>query len=228
MGRDDWYRSEKWDDGARSLFEGKLARVRSRFNCAQYLRIQGLALTGTRRTEEVKAGRQLLERVIDGYRDQPMEVAGARFALAESLLTDGHHEQAVAHLRACLALEEHGNYRHGCELRLAEALVEHGDDASLNEAWDLLNASAEQSLFNREIWRIEVTRARLHTRTGDKARASASATNALQLLEQNEPQLPRHPTVGLVDADTSTVREMRKLAKGESLLRRVVSRSTAE
>lgn len=213
MSRDDWYRSESWDDAARALFETKLARARGGFYRAQYLRIQGQTLVETRQRTRVDAGRELLHRVIEEYPHEEMEVAGAHYALGQSLFREGRYGDAIEHLLACLQLEAGANFKHRTELLLAETLVECGAKASYDEAWQLLNTSAEEAVFGSEFWRIEVARARLLARTGDLTRASAHARNALELLENDTPTFSRHPTVGLIDADKPTIREMRRLAR---------------
>jgi hypothetical protein len=209
---DDWFRSNAWDARARELFETKLSRARS--SRAQYLRIKGLALIGVNDRERVEAGRRLLRRVVDEYADDALPVAGAHYALGDSFAREGQDGEAVRHLRACLALESTGNFSHGTELRLAEVLIDSHATTSFDEAWELLNISAGKGmLFNSFIWRIEVARARLLVGEGQEARAAVYARSALRLLEHNEPQLPRHPDVGLIDADRRTVREMKRLAR---------------
>src|SRR5437016_4351602 len=105
MARDEWFRSETWDEPTRVAFEARLARSRTPFHRAQYLRIQGLTLTTTNKRCEVSAGRALLERVITDFPDEVMEVAGAHFALAETFLRDNRTDDAIPHLRVCLILE---------------------------------------------------------------------------------------------------------------------------
>jgi hypothetical protein len=42
----------------------------------------------------------------------------------------------------------------------------------------------------------------------------ASARAALKLLDDDRPDLPRHPDVGFIDTDRRTVREVKRLAAG--------------
>jgi hypothetical protein len=213
MGRDDWFRSESWDAAAQELFAAKLARSRTPFHRAQYLRIQGLTLVETRDRRRVEAGRELLERVLAEYPDEVMEVAGAHFALGESFVHGRDHERAVAHLRTCLDLETGRHFRHGTELLLAETLIAVDDGSQLDEASQLLDASERHAVFGSEFWRIEVARARLLARAADRTRAADHARSALELLEPDKPAFPRHPTVGLIEADKATIKEMRRLSK---------------
>ena len=106
MSDDGWYRSELWDETTRDAFEAKLARSRTPFHRAQYLKIQGTTLTATNKPREVEAGRALLERVIADYPEEVMMVANAHSALADSYLWDGGLSEAIEHLRLCLILEK--------------------------------------------------------------------------------------------------------------------------
>lgn len=212
MSTEDWYRSETWDDSSREAFEARLARSRTAFHRAQYLRIQGLTLTVTHKQREVAAGRALLERVIVDFPDEVLEVAGAHYALAESLV-DQSARAAIEHLRACLALEQGQSFSHRAELRLAETLLEDAPtDAILDEVALLLDKAESQAFFHVEAWRIAVARARLYAQRGDRLRAATQAQRALALLADNTPKLPRHPDIGLIEPDRKTVEEMRKLS----------------
>jgi predicted negative regulator of RcsB-dependent stress response len=212
VSRDDWYRLETWDDSARQAFETRLSRSRTPFHRAQYLRIQGVTLASTGKRREVAAGRALLERVIEDFPDEVLEVAGAHYALAESFV-DSNLRAAIEQLRACLSFEHGRSFSHRTELRLAELLLEDDPtDATLEEVTDLLNTAESEAFFHVEAWRIAVARARLHSKQGDRDSAATQAKRALALLADNTPKLSRHQDVGLIEPDRKTVKEMRKLA----------------
>jgi predicted nucleic acid-binding protein len=214
MAHDDWFRSDTWDKPTRQAFEATLARARTPFQRAQYLRIQGVTLVATNKRREVIAGRTLLDRVIADYPDELLEVAGAHFALAESLLGDNQPNEGIRHLRICLILESGRSFKHGTELTLAEALLANDSTSeSLDEAEHLLDKAAGNSFFRSEAWRVTVARARLHAQRGDAQAAATQAEHALALLADNTPTLSRHPDVGLITANQTTVNEMRKLAQ---------------
>jgi hypothetical protein len=229
---DDWYQSDAWDEAAQELFEAKLKRARS--GRAHYVFAKGLALTGAGDSARTAAGRTLLQRVIDEYDDaewtvasayDELTVAKARYALADSLARDGRPRDAAQALRECLAMETAGraagrNFSNGTELRLAEVLIDAGDPSAFEEAWRLINvaASSDGLLFNSQIWRAEVARARLRSGIGDTGAAAEHAEIALSLLDRTAPQFPRHPDVGLITADDATVSEMRRIAAGSGRL----------
>jgi len=213
MGREDWYRSKVWDNKTRDAFEARLARSRTPFHRAQYLTIQGGALTSTNKRREVKAGRALLDRVIAEYPEEVMSVANAHFALALSYERENRLGEASEHLRLCLILETGRNFKHRAELHLAEVLLAGSpSEAELNEAAALLDIAAERVFFHVEAWRIAVAHARLSAKLKDAPGAAAWAEQALALLADNRPRLPRHPDVGLITTDADTVDEMQKLA----------------
>ena len=216
MGRHDWYRSESWSAQEQELFETKLARSRTPFNRAQYRRIQGLTLVETRDRRRVDVGRELLRRVIAEYPDEVIEVAGAHYKLGDSFAEDGDYDEAIAHLRNCLELESGRSFSHNTELRLAETLVGPREISSFDEAWQLLDAAEREALFGSQFWRIEVARARVLELSADPTRAAEHARTALELLDDDAPAFPRHPTVGLIEADEATVREMRRMATPRS------------
>lgn len=213
MSRDEWYRAQTWDDSTQEAFETRLSRSRTAFHRAQYLYIQGATLTATNKRREVAAGRALLERVITDFPGEDLQVAGAHYALAESLI-DSNPDAAIEHLRACLALEQGANFSHRTELLLAETLLANEPtEETLNEIASLLNTADSEAFFHVEAWRIAVARARLNSKQGDTLGATAQARRALELLADNTPKLPRHPDVGLIKPDRDTVAEMRKLAR---------------
>jgi len=209
---DDWFRSDAWDAQARELFETKLARARS--GRVQYLRIKGLMLTLAGDRDRIQDGRQLLQRVIDEHPEDGQEVSSAHYALGDSFAREGRHTEAEEHLRACLALEPSVHVLHDTELRLAEVLIDR-DAPSLDEAWELLNIAGNPRgvLFNNIAWRVEIARARLRTRQGDRTAAAIHARKALALLDHNEPQFSRHPDVGLIIPDRRAVRELKRLTR---------------
>jgi hypothetical protein len=217
MASKDWFRCETWDEPISAAFEARLARSRGPFHRAQYLRIQGLTLTGTQKRREVEAGRALLERVIADYPDEHLDVAGAHSALAHSFVSENRLREAIDHLRLCLALESGRSFKHGAELELAEALTASDPDAAeRDEVAALLDAAADSAFFHSERWRIAVCRARFCAEVGDAKGAAGHANEALALLADNTPKLPRHKDLGLIDADPATVKEMQKLASRSS------------
>lgn len=92
--------------------------------------------------------------------------------------------------------------------------MERREAEAFGEAWQLLNDAAQKGfVFNGYAWRVEVARARLRDLEGDRTGATAHAATALELIENNRAQLPRHRDVGFIQADPATVAEMNRLAE---------------
>jgi hypothetical protein len=209
---DNWFRSAAWDRAARKEFETHLAGTRS--SRAQFIRVKGLALVQSGARKRVIAGRKLLVRILDQHPDNVPEVARAHRILGESYLHDGRLGDAERHLRAGLEAEKGRSFQHDTELRLAEVIVERKGAEAFGEAWQLLNQAAQKGfVFNGYPWRVEVARARLRDLEGDRPGAATHAAAALELLENNSPQLPGHDDVGRIKADAMTVAEMSRLAE---------------
>jgi tetratricopeptide (TPR) repeat protein len=212
---DGWYLSDAWDVSARDLFESKLARSRS--SRAHYLYAKGLALVKTDDGMRVAAGRDLLLRALAAAGVEELDASGALYGLGDSFAREGRYHEAEEYLRACLAMETEGaahgrRFSHYTELRLAEVLVAEGQSAKFDEAWDLLNAAAERPVFNSQIWRAEVARARIQASLGVVDAAARHAALALAALAQPSPQFPRHPNFGALETDEPTRQEMVRLA----------------
>lgn len=192
------------------------------------MRLKGLALVETKDPVRVAAGRELLARLLSEHPDNVLEAAGAHRILAESYLLERRLDRAESHLRAGLNIETGRHVDHETELRLAEVLIAQGNQDAFDDAWELLNRSADKRfLFNDSAWRIRVARARLLDLKGTQAEAARYAQSALELLEHGDPQLPRHPDVGLIEPDPSTIDEMEMLARSGPSYRRGAGPSDA-
>jgi hypothetical protein len=66
-------------------------------------------------------------------------------------------------------------------------------------------------MFNNDLFRWNVALARVAVSLGDVETQRQAARTALSLADRG-PQLPRHPTVGLVNTDKPTLTWLRRLA----------------
>lgn len=91
-------------------------------------------------------------------------------------------------------------------------------EAGYHERADTQLRAVEQlergMVWNSQFYRHAIARARVEGAAGGDP--SPWATRALELAAGTEPQLSRHPTVGLVDAAPDELRKMRRLAKPKS------------
>jgi hypothetical protein len=68
---DEWYRSSRWGRKDQEEFDAKLQRARP-YNRAQYMRLKGLALAGSKRRRERQGAPELLQRVIRDHPDDEL------------------------------------------------------------------------------------------------------------------------------------------------------------
>jgi tetratricopeptide (TPR) repeat protein len=205
--KDDWFRSSNWDEESRLLFESKLARSKTGWNRAQYLRIKGLMLLTSDDPDVWEGGVALSERVIRDYGDAPerSEAALAYDALGDHYVRRGDDVQAERNYRLALKAFKGTNRASDTEIRLAELLVRSERYA---DALDCLEILPNDTLLNSQLYRLNVCLARILFHLGDHEQAPRNARRVLQLMEITEPQLPRHPTVGLVPQDDAVRVEM--------------------
>jgi tetratricopeptide (TPR) repeat protein len=209
---DEWFRSADWSARAQEDFEQRLRRARP-FSRSQYLRIKALALMGHGGKAEARGARELLVRVIETYPESG-DVVMAHEHLGELDAREGHRSAAAAHFRTALRLAPERNAYGDAALRLPELLIEDGGDENRAEALEVLNAIASTDwVFASQRFRYAVARARLARASGENAEASRWAGHALREAATDIPDFPRHPTVGLVDADGKLLREMRRFAR---------------
>jgi hypothetical protein len=220
---EDWFRSSIWGDEIADEFERRLGRARSTSR-AQYIRIQGTHLIAQPDPELRDIGRQLLKRVIDEYGDgDDMDAKFAVEQLAGSLRDEGRIAEAEEMYRRVLeAIVQSKIGASGTSglagLSLAELLILKSDEASLLEASNLLEEEGpaiEQlgALFRNAAFRYFVARARLARALGD-ASASAYATRALEIADETEPSMPRHPDLGRPTASAAERDELAVIAVG--------------
>ncbi len=209
---EEWLRSPDWSPQAQEAFEQRLSRARG-FNRSQYLRIKALALIAAGGKAKAKGARELLVRVIETYPESG-DVVMAHEHLAELDVREGHRSSAAAHYRMALRLAPERHVYGDAGLRLPELLIEGGGDNEHGEARELLDGITPSDLvFASQRFRYAVVRARLARASGSKVEAKQYAEDALREAAGDSPDFPRHPTVGLVDADRKVMKEMRKVAR---------------
>ena len=86
---------------------------------------------------------------------------------------------------------------------------------AVDEAAAALDKASELNppLFHQDIWRFSVALARVAAARDDRERARYWAEQALEAAAVDEPQLPRHPNVGLARPEPGDIAEMRRLAQ---------------
>jgi hypothetical protein len=218
MGREEWYRAPTWTAEQQELFESKLKRARKRVG---YMRVQGSVLAGSDKRSDRDAGKKLLRRAIaegtKGSIDSIDYGEGywAMFVLGKAEERHGNFEAAAAAYRGVHeARESLPGLRLPAALHLAALIAKAGWTEKFAEANALLDWTWERDrpIFRNQIFDYCVARARIASGLGNDDAAAHFAGEALAIASVDEPQLPRHPTVGLVEPDQRILREMRRLA----------------
>ena len=211
----DWFRAPTWTTEDRDTFEQRLRRARES-NRPQYLRVQAVTLLDSESADarDRQAAITLLHRLLDQYPDN-WQVPVAHELLGKAYWADRDLDRAEQHLRRCLVTSppDRSGTTGVPDLTLAELLVERGTRADLVEAAALLDAAdlIKRLAFHSRVFRFYLVRARLAARIGDD-RQGDYAEHALRVAMITEPQLPRHPDVGLVRADPAVLAELQRMA----------------
>jgi len=208
-----WPHDPRYDDAALEQFEERLRRA-NRASRPGYLRVKGATLLDHRDPAATLVAIRLLHRATES--GHFLEVPWAHELLGKAYRMMGDLDAAEHHYRQCMATaDEHGNgTTKVTELFLAEVLLQRDDRGDLVEVEELLSSSdlRQSLLWNSYIFRYYVAQARLARRQRCDPREWAAL--ALELAGDRRPQLPRHPTVGLVDPNPEVIAELRVLAQG--------------
>lgn len=209
----DWFRGPEADPRSMAEFEQRLARARPR-NRAQYLRIKAIEIqTGTDDPEAWNVSAELARRVLA---DDP---SGFWAPGCHDLLGDYHRrraewDDALSHYESAIDLTapSRSRSRGTEEVDMAEVLVTRGAPRDCERAIELLHSEpiVGRFHFHSTLFRINTTLARALQMLG--LDPTSAAAEALRLASISEPQLMRHPTVGVVNADDATLTELRNLA----------------
>jgi tetratricopeptide (TPR) repeat protein len=208
-----WAHDEAFDDQAMAEFERRLSRARPD-NRAQYLRVKGATLMGTRHDGGLPVAISLLHRVVDDY-DDWLQVPWAHELLGEAYHRTGDLDGAERHYRECLQVADaRRNGTSGVtELMLAEVLLQ---QSRFDEAMRLLDDEDlwKRLRWNNNIYRYNLARARAERATGGDP--EAWSREALRLAQEDVPQLPHKPDVGRVHATEEQLAELRRLGREAS------------
>jgi tetratricopeptide (TPR) repeat protein len=218
MGRGDWFRNKTWNDEIAAAFEARLSRSRSRFGKAQALRFQGDDLIRSDDPKMQRIGVELVQRVISEYPDIAMQVTMAHETLGDYYYGIKDYSAAEKSYRMVpQVMDKNGNGTTEIwPAKLASAIFFSGQHEKYAEAKQMVEQlfrQERQPLFNSSRFQCFLILARLSTALGEAEEARIYAEKALILAGVTTPQFPRHPTIGIVQADEKTLRELRELAQ---------------
>lgn len=104
MGKTEWFRRTTWTPEDQADFAAHLARSRTSFHKAQYLRIQASHLREVGRPAFAVAALQLLDQLLAEY-PEPSELSMTHLQRAECLLDLGRSEEALGAFRRALSTQ---------------------------------------------------------------------------------------------------------------------------
>ncbi|RYF16223.1 MAG: hypothetical protein EOO30_11740 [Comamonadaceae bacterium] len=201
--RAEWFRATTWTEEHRSRFFARLARSRTSFNRAQYLRIQAFTLGEAGHPE---AALELLNLLVTEY-PESSQLALAHEHRGAIYRTLGDTQAAIeAFVAGRLAEQGHPNVHTRCSLMLAlliveERIAERYDEAAA--AIDAFGSSNPDLPFPLDVYHVNVVRAALAKQEGRDAEAKRYAERALAASNAQSSAFSRHPKLGLVGSATS-------------------------
>jgi tetratricopeptide (TPR) repeat protein len=191
MGRDEWFRNQKWDAATEAHFNEKLRRARDK---AQPLRIQAGYLVNT----NPKAALALLDRYF--ALGNHFDIAQAFLDQAEAHLTLGAQEEALRSLENALQRErEFPNVKTSAWSRFTLLVAERKLDHRYDKALQVLEENPLRShLFPVDAFRWHAALALIADAQGLRDDAAKSAAKALEFADLTDSGFRYHPDVGLV------------------------------
>lgn len=208
----DWYRTPDYDQAARTEFTLRYNRARHPHR-VQYKIIKAIHLMEAGDPRAIDWAAQLLTEVTRDDHAYRHDKGHAFEALAELHRRTGQWELAVRSLEQCIKITSPTmSGTSGLpDLTLAEILLEN-DPSGVPKVASLLSSQPliDRIKFNSQLFRYLVATARTRQRLGEDP--APPAQRALDLLENDQPRFPRHPTVGRIHADEQTIHELRDLA----------------
>lgn len=192
--KEDWYRSPDDSPEAMADFEQRLSRARPN-NRAQYLRVKAVTLAQQPNQCARQIAIALLRRIISDFADEWHEVNFSHEMLGRIHENDGRFEEAEREYRWVV-----------------------GAYAKSSSGTDNQNQTVSQVLRSGTVARTG--RRQYHLQRGLVSILGCSGTacsvtwKALGLSQAKQPQFPRHPTLGIVRADSGILAEMLMLTTG--------------
>jgi hypothetical protein len=214
VARDDWCRRKSWSSKDEAEFFARLARSRSPFHKAQYLRIQAGELAAVGRPDLTRVALELLSKHLAEFSD-PYAQTQAHFAAAGCHAQLGDNEEAVKHFR--LSLKENRQAPHielGTTLEFPWFVVSRQLTALYDEALGMIESA--HIAFPVQSFKAAVVRAVIAECRGETRAAAHYAREALSAAELRESQFRYHRQLGLVGPEYAVImKRLKKLAASQ-------------
>jgi tetratricopeptide (TPR) repeat protein len=216
MKPEEWFRRTAWDSEIEAAFEARLRRSRTPCMRAQYLRIQGITLIVTRRTDLTRIGIRLTHRVLAEYADERGQISPCLCALGNAHEQLGDFEEAISFYRKAWTFErDYPNTTTQARLNLAMLIIRLGRKADADEALEAIQPQYHggTELLVRDVMLKSLVRASVAAWRGDAIAAAEHAKMGLEAAARTRSPLRYHPTLGLVTSeDAAEVEALKRLA----------------
>jgi len=199
MGQQDWYRRTTWTRRDQDEFAARLARSRSAFNKAQYLRIQALSLQQAGGRGRLLAALSLLDELVGLYPDE-LSLGTALLQRAECLEQLGRTDEAIDAYRGSLdAQRANPTVRDGAYLGYAALVVTRLRRLDLYvEVLAVLEEFGGGEVFPVQQYRYNALRAFILSELGRYLEAREAAILALAASAKKESPFRYHRGLGIV------------------------------
>jgi len=212
MAKPKWFRRSTWSSEDQAEFQSRLARSRSRFHKAQYLRIQALHLAKVGTGQMLDAALNLLDQLITQCPD-PFELSQAYQQRARCLSDLGRHQEAIdAYEAAIIAQRANPNLHSGIPVEYAELVVSLRRQDLYRRVECLLDEfpPSPEPQFPAAEYSHAVVRAFLAAARQDQVATRDYAEKALAAIGKTEAPFRYHRKVGLVSfVDPAVLAQLR-------------------
>ena len=169
MGRDDWYRSEVWNEEIEHAFEVKFKRVRCPVCKVQYLHIQACCLFHSQDDKTQKTGLRIMERVFEEFPDQLFAHIDAWRSLGRYYMRVKDYSNAEIYLKkvieACTIHKQYAGSVAYTDLDIVDIILATNKTNRFEEAYTMLQsfstAFRRDTFFNDALFRYYDLSARL-------------------------------------------------------------------
>ena len=225
MGRHDWYRNEVWNEEIEEFFEVKYKRARRPDCKAQYLCLQACYLLENKDAKVQNAGLRMMERLFKEHPTALSEHINAWCNMGEYYMRVKDYSSAEIYfqkvIKSCRTHKQYVGSVGLSDLKIIDIILMTNQKKRFEEAYVLLQgfpkAFRRGTFFNNVLFYFYDLGARLCFAMNKLSEAKQWANQAIELVQIKEPQLPRHPTVGLVEASKKQINVLKQIAEKEKL-----------
>lgn len=199
MSPDDWYRRTTWDVADREAFCARLARSRTAYNKAQYLRIQAAYLVSEYPSDALELLKQAMAI------PSPTELSSVYKLMADCLDALDRVDEALDYYRRAMAQEEvEPQWLTDAYQSFADLVIRRELQGHYRDAVDVLRGHVDRPSFPLHCYQYHRALAILSDRLCEPTSATAHAKAALQSAGLSHSGFWKHPELWLVESTDLT------------------------